>query len=260
MHIGYDVKNGVEYAKLCTSRREGARTFKDYTNLGRVLNKERGVYQNRERGVYTYDLATNTYGDAPVDIVPPSRKRKKESLIVDFGDVYFLDTYIKNSGLQRVIDSIGYGNPDTLSAMIAFYALNSLANCYAQDWWEGSYARIIYPLANLSSQRISDFLTAIGDEYSQREFFREYLPFLERTGMETENVLIDSTGLPNSIRFPLTAISNHNGEINNEVRLIYVVQQNTGMPIHFRYCPGNVIDASTLIRCIAELKEQGLVK
>jgi len=74
----------------------------------------------------------------------------------------------------------------------------------------------------------------------------------------TPNVLIDSSGLPNSIHFPLTAISNHNGEISNEVRLIYVVQQSTGLPIYFRYCPGNVIDVTTLIRCLAELKEQGI--
>jgi hypothetical protein len=223
-----------------------------------VLDKERGIYQNRERGVFTYDLETNAYGKAPAEVVSPSRKRKKESLIFDFGDVYFLDEYIKSSGLREAIDAIGYGNPDTLNAMVAYYALNSLANCYSGDWWEGSYARILYPMANLTSQRISDFLATIGDEYSQREFFKAYLPLLERLGAETQNVVIDSTGLPNSIHFPLTAISNHNGEISNEVRLIYVVQQNTGLPIYFRYCPGNVIDASTLIRCIAELKEQGV--
>lgn len=79
---------------------------------------------------------------------------------------------------------------------------------------------------------------------------------LDRSGLDNENVLIDSTGLPNSIHFPLTAISNHNGEINNEVRLIYVVQQKTGLPLYFRYCPGNVIDTMTLIRCLEELKAQ----
>ena len=258
MHIGYDMKNGVEYAKLCASHRDGKRTYKDYVNLGRVLDKERGIYQNRERGVFTYDLESDTYGKAPAEVVPPTKRQKKEPLIVDFGDVYLLDMFIKKSGLRKAIDSIGYGNPDTLNAMIAYYALTSLANCYAGDWWEGSYARFLYPRANLTSQRISDFLTAIGDEYSQREFFKEYVPLLERLGAKTENVVIDSTGLPNSIRFPLTAISNHNGEISNEVRLIYVVQQNTGLPIYFRYCPGNVIDASTLVRCIAELKEQGV--
>jgi transposase len=73
-----------------------------------------------------------------------------------------------------------------------------------------------------------------------------------------ENILIDSTGLPNSIHFPLTAINNHNGVISDEVRLIYVVHQKTGMPIYFRYCAGNIIDASTLIRCLEELQVQGV--
>jgi transposase len=70
--------------------------------------------------------------------------------------------------------------------------------------------------------------------------------------------LIDSTGLPNSIHFPLTAISTHNGETSEEVRLIYVVHQETGLPIYFRYCAGNIIDISTLVRCIEELKAQGV--
>ena len=257
MYIAYDVKNGIEYAKLCVSKREGEAVLKDYTNLGRVLDKERGIYRNRERGVFTYNLATNTYGKPSAEFVPPAANRK-ESLILDFGDVFFLDQFIRMKGLYAAVDAIGYGNPDTLYAMLCYYAVCSAANYHAQSWWEGSYARILFPKANLTSQRISDFLTAIGDEYSQREFFKEYFKMLDRSGSDTENVLIDSTGLPNSIHFPLTAISNHNGEISSEVRLIYVVQQKTGLPLYFRYCPGNVIDASTLIRCLEELKAQGI--
>jgi hypothetical protein len=257
MFIAYDIKNGIEYAKLCVSSRIGAEVSKDYTNLGRVLDKGRGIYKNRERGVFTYDLASNTYGKAPVEYVPPAASRK-ELLILDFGDAFFFDRFIRAEALHPAIDAIGYGNPDTLYAMITYYAVCSAANCHAQSWWEGSYARILYPKANLSSQRISDFLTAIGDEYSQREFFQEYFKLLGRTGSDNESVLIDSTGLPNSIRFPLTAVNSHNGEISNEVRLIYVVRQKTGLPLYFRYCPGNVIDTMTLIRCIEELKAQGI--
>jgi hypothetical protein len=257
MFITYDVKSGVEYAKLNTATRVGKNVHKDYDNLGRVLDKERGIYRSRERGVFTYDLDTNTYGKAPADFVPLTVSRK-ESLILDFGDAYFLDQFIRSSGLSASIDAVGYGNPDTLSAMISYYALCSMANVHAQSWWEGSYVRILYPKANLSSQRISDFLFAVGDEYSYREFFQEYFKLLDKSASGSENVLIDSTGLPNSIRFPLTAISSHNGEINNEVRLIYVVQQKTGLPLYFRYCPGNVIDTTTLIRCLEELKAQGV--
>jgi len=222
-----------------------------------VLDKRRGIYKNRERGIFTYDLASNPYDKAPVEYLPPAAGRK-ELLILDFGDTFFIDWFMRAKALRPAIDAIGYGNPDTLYAMIMYYAVCSASNCHAQSWWEGSYARILYPNANLSSQRISDFLTAIWDEYSQREFFQEYFTLLDRSGSGAENVLIDRTGLPNSIRFPLTAVKNHNGEVSNEVRLVYVVQQKTGLPLYFRYCPGNVIDTMTLIRSLEELKAQGI--
>lgn len=138
--------------------------------------------------------------------------------------------------------------------MVAFYVLSAMANCYAEEWWEGSYARILYPNANLSSQRISDLLEAVGDEQSYRNFFASYFRDVVQKREGGEDILIDSTGLPNSIHFPLPAISNHNGKISNEVRLIYVVQRETNLPIYFRYIPGNVIDVSTLTRTIKELK------
>jgi hypothetical protein len=81
-------------------------------------------------------------------------------------------------------------------------------------------------------------LAAVGDERAQRAFFREYILYITQSKVEGTNILIDSTGLPNSIHFPLTAISNHNGEISNEIRLIYVTQQETGLPIYFRYGQG----------------------
>ena len=69
MHITYDVKNDVEYAKLCTSKRQGKKVSKTYTNLGRVLDREKGIYQNRERGVFTFSLE-HGYGKAPAEFVP----------------------------------------------------------------------------------------------------------------------------------------------------------------------------------------------
>ena len=258
MFIAYDTKNKTQYAKICTTKRNGTQTTKTYQNLGKVLDKQQGIYQNKQRGIFTYNLKTNTYNNPPPQYVPPPKKHKKQPLILDFGDTYFLDTFIKTNNLHTPIQAIEYGNPDTLNAMIAYYTLSNMANCHAQDWYQGNYARILYPKANLTSQRISDFLTTIGEEQNQRKFFQNYINLLEQTGIDTSNILIDGSGLPNNIHFPLSAIRNHKGEIKNEARLIYVTQQNTGLPIYFRYCPGNVIDASTLIRCLAELKEQGI--
>jgi hypothetical protein len=250
MYIGYDVKNGVKYAKICSSKRVDGKVKTTQQSLGRVIDEKNGIYRNRKRGLFTYDVSTGEFGQA--DSAPVSG-RKQEKLILDFGDAYFLDAYIRMKGLDRVIESIGYGNIDSVWALTLFYVLCNMANCRSADWYEGGYAKIMYSKANLASQRVSDMLSAIGDERTYREFFKAYVPLLVKRD-SGEDILIDSTGLPNSIHFPLTAISNPNGEINNETRLIYVVQQNSSLPLFFRYCPGNIVDVSTLTRTLLELK------
>lgn len=259
MFIAYDIKNGIEYGKICISKRVGNKTSKSYINLGRVIDKDNLIFKNRKQGVFKYNLTDNTYSapDASL-ILPEPASCNKEKLIVDFGDSYILDSFIRNEGISDIIDSIEYGNSDTTFAMVQYYILCSMANCHALTWWEGNFARYLYPKANLVSQRISEFLATIGSEECYRNFFEAYIPFISGMTANGDNILIDSTGLPNSIHFPLTAISNHNGDINNEVRLIYVSQQETGYPIYMRYCPGNVIDVSTLVRTIYELKEAGV--
>jgi len=56
----------------------------------------------------------------------------------------------------------------------------------------------------------------------------------------------------------ITAVNNHGGVVSDEVRLILVVQKETGMPVFMRYVPGNVNDASTLVRTMTELGAQGV--
>jgi transposase len=130
----------------------------------------------------------------------------------------------------------------------------------------------LYPKAQLSSQRISDALADIGSEDAKRGFFKEYFRFLDKVvpnptadaGADSnadelwEGILTDSSGLPNSSRMSLTAVNTHNGVTSEEIRLIYVVQQRTGLPLFYRYVAGNIVDVTTFMRTIAELKANGI--
>lgn len=283
MYIAYRTSNGQTYAFLAEAVRNGKTVKKNYlVNLGRVLDKEKGIYRSRERGVYTYDLESNSYGKVPVDYIEPSKSKpskylvaggkKRSRLCIEFGDSFFLDAFLKETGLYQVIDAAGYGNKDTLHAIVFYYLLSQQPNSHAADWYELSYAKYLFPNATMSSQRISDALAEIGMEDSKRLFFGAYYPYmhgltvpqpkqdfgLADPGDTGEGILIDSTGLPNSAHLPITAVSNHNGEIHNEVRLIYVVQQKTGLPLFFSYVAGNVIDASTVKHVVAHLRKNGI--
>ena len=253
MAIGYDVKNGIKYAKICKGERCGKTVTSKQICLGRVIDEDKKIYHNRKRGYFTYDDETDEYSSVDLSLVPIiKRKNSKEKLILDFGDTFFLDNYIKDLNLYESIEELKYGNKDSVKALLFFYLLTNYANCYAQEWLDGNYAKILFPKANLNSEIISDILDSIGTENSYRSFFTKY--FKTIVSDKEEDILIDSTGLPNNIHFPLTAISNHNGEIENEIRLIYVVQRYTNLPLFFRYVPGNILDVSTLKTTIKELK------
>ena len=119
----------------------------------------------------------------------------------------------------------------------------------AQEWYNGNYARICFPNLDLSSQRISEALCRIGDEALWRRFFIQYT----QSVYTNNGVIIDSTGLPNDIGISLTALGHHGGVIENEIRMIMVVDRSSGEPLYFRYVAGNIVDVTTLKTTMNEL-------
>ena len=103
MYINYKLKDGIEYAMVVTSVRKGASVTKEKPlYLGRVIDKEHGIFKNRVRGIYKYDIKTNTFSSVPAEYQEPAMKRKtrypvRPTLVVSFGDVFLLDEFLKYS-------------------------------------------------------------------------------------------------------------------------------------------------------------------
>ena len=253
-----------KYAVAAISKRDGKDTEKTYTYLGRIVDKDAGIYKNRKRGLFTFDPATNEFGEVSAEVAAEylrqeedrkaQRQQKRRDYSVDFGDSFFLNAFLCQSGFMRVIDEIDFEKRDTLHAMLLFYVLSRDANCYALDWYSGNVVSLLYPNATMTSQRISDFLASIGTTENRIKFQRAYINYVKNNYSKDNNVLIDSSGLPNSINFPLTRTNVHNGKISNEVRIIFVVQKSTGLPIFYLSIPGNIVDVSTLKRIFLHLE------
>jgi len=252
--IRYEQKNNIVYASVYRSKRIENKKTNDIEYLGRVINREKGVFKNRKRGVFCYSLEDG-YTKAPAEYLS---LLGKECLILDFGDAFLLHELLKKTGLYDVLNKSFPYCLDTVLSMVSHRILDTVsASRYADEWWEGSYARFLYPKAILQSQRISEFLRNLGEEPYQRKFFHNYISYVAGEGCNC-GILLDSTGLPNDIRFPLTAINNHNGLISNEARLILVMDRRTRMPIYFRYAAGNIVDVTTLKTTLMELKAYGV--
>jgi len=258
MYISYSHKG--TYASAATSKRDGKKTSTDYRYLGRVIDRERGIYFNDDRGFFTFDPKTDTYGEVPQDFVLTSHEPRvsKGHVCVDFGDAFILNAYLYKSGLMGVVDSIPYKNRDTLHAMLLFYMLSDMANFNAIHWYEGNITRDLYPNANMKSQRINEFLASIGTAENRQAYQRAYIKYVLEHYDPDRDLLIDSSGLPNGIHMPLIGTNVHNGKVSREVRLIFVVQRKTGLPLFYQVVPGNIIDSSTLERIFLHLDSLGI--
>ena len=245
-----------QYAYITTSYREDGRVKTKDEYLGRIVDYDKGIFKSKDRGVFTFDMSTGEYGVPESSYVPNEieDRRKREHHSVDFGDAFFVYEFLHVTGFLKIIDKVSYGNPDTFHAMVLFYVLSSVANCDAINWFEGSIVKLLYPKANMTIQRLSGFLESIGNIDNIIAFEKEYIPYIYSHYSNSHGILIDSTELANSIHFWMTQTCNCNGNISNEMRMIYVVQKTTGLPLFYQPVPGNSVDVSTLERTLLHLE------
>lgn len=204
--------------------------------------------QTKYLGVVT-DKETKTY----------ERKRNakviEERLILDYGDSYILSEAVRKYGLYEIFNNVLPKEKDTLWALLFFKIITNSAFINAQTWLSGNYASLLYKDANVSSQRISDFLKKLGAEKVQRNFFKKYL---SHVADKECGVIIDSTGLPNEMDSPISQFGYHGGDVEQETRFVMVVDHKTQTPLYFRYVAGNIIDVSTLKNTMIELGKMGV--
>jgi len=181
--------------------------------------------------------------------------REDPSLILAYGDTYTINACVKQSVYYDIFSTLMPGQSDTLMSLVCYKLLRTSAMQHAQTWARGNYASLLYKNAAISSQQISVFLKKLGNEKIWRNFFNSYIKKI--TGGKT-GIVIDSTGLPNEINFPLSAWGCHGGGTERETRLVMVIEGNTGVPIYFRYMAGNIVDVSSLSNTIEELKAMGI--
>lgn len=214
-----------------------------------LWNKTTKKYKQKQRylGVIT-DHEKKTYARKRFETTP-------EKLILDFGDAFVINKYFEEIKFAKLIKAVFEGDSDFVQAMIMYRLCYPSAMRHAEEWMAGSYSRLLYPKAVLKSQRISESLASIGSESLLRAFFQEYYKTYSLTG---NGLVIDGSSLPNQIHIPLSQWGRSSEEIDIQIRFLLAVDKKTGEPLFFRYVPGSIVDVSTLVTTLAELKELGV--
>lgn len=180
-------------------------------------------------------------------IVRPQRKQAQEKMILDFGDSFFLMSFMQ-SRLREVYD---FAKQNGALSLIWYRILGKASMRRAQIWYEGNIARHLFP-ADLRSQRISEFLVKFGDEGLLRSFYRSYLHPPE------SGISIDTTALPNQIDLDMTQWGYSSETMEEEIKLLLVMDRSRNRPLYFRYIPGSILDVSSLQTTGEEMEKLGI--
>lgn len=182
-------------------------------------------------------------------------KQVEEKLILDFGDGFVLDQFLKSTSFYPLLKTLPTVLQETLYTLLFYRICHTGAMMHAKNWYDGNVIKILYKNADMASQRISDALMNLGEESLQRKFFQEYLQQFTTT---RQSIIIDATSLPNQIHTPMTTWGLSGEEIDKQLRFLLVVDKKTTNPLFFRSLPGNIVDVSTVKNTVQELAQHNI--
>jgi hypothetical protein len=253
--IAVHKSKGIEYASVCTPARVNGKKVNNQVYLGRVINLEEGRFRSKARGEFFYSLEN---GFSYPTSEPESRIKAamaKGSLV--FGNVFCTHTLLERTGLLNLFTETEKSSPDTLLALLMHRLIENYADSQASSFLEQTYASLLYPAADLSSQNIIRYLTILGSEAVREDFLRRYSNMMYSDDSAV-GILINNAVLLNDIGLPKLALGSQEGSAEKQMRLIYAVERETFSPIYYKNIAGNVVDIVTLKETIAEMKSMNV--
>ena len=257
---GHDVEYGIWPG---TSKRQNGKVIKiGRMYLGRVIDKSNLIFFNNTQGLFRFDPSDQSFHEVKKEtnvFDAPANEAGNALSTLRFGGSYFLGKLLPGIEYHTVLDNIETENPDCLNALLHCYLLSPNADMHSNVWFDKSFAKFLYPVANLCSQRISEFYEKIGKDDAQRIIFLEkHIEYVLKSTNDEYCIIIDSSACQNAWDVPITMASSHEIENNIDCRVILAVQRSTGLPLYYEIIRGNVIDSAALDSVRKTLENLGL--
>lgn len=235
--------------------------------LGRVLylreDKKDGIFLSPTRGLIEYNAASDEF-------TPVSRDDKRISQLevfpdpevhTVFGDAYLLIKFLEKSGLLSVFRSVFPKNEDyeRLLCHVLHGILKDGSRIPCDCFIEKSFASYVLadvPVTSLHSD--TRFFSMMGDDRTRMAFFKKFISFMRKESPDFgRGCYVDSTPLPNDIADnPFNALSCHGiASSSDQIRLILVLDEISGLPVWYDIIPGNVLDINTIMNVVNDVAD-----
>ncbi len=227
--------------------------------LGKVIalsdDRKSGIFLSPTRGLIEYNVINDTFNDVePNDSrIIHSRIATPNKVHTVFGDVYFLLTFLKDSNMLFILQNTFEKRKDYERTLchILHGILKNGSKITCDNFIAKSFASLIFKNIQISSLKTDTyFYKLLGDDNIRLSFFKNFVSVMQGKNPKFgKGCYVDSTPLPNDINNnPFNALCCH-GVSSSEImmRLILVLDEETGLPVWYDIIPGNVLDINTIM-------------
>ena len=233
--------------------------------LGKILylhpDGKSGIFMSPTRGLVEYDVVSDEFHAVEKD---DSRISQYDIFPVTdihtvFGDVFLILKFLEKSSLINVFRTVFLKNIDF--ERVLCHVIHGIARdgskITCDNYISKSFASYVLsdvPVASLKSD--TNFFTLMGEDKVKLAFFRTFITTMRQTNPSFgKGCYVDSTPLPNDIEDnPFNALCSHGvGMASVQMRLILVLDENTGLPVWYDIIPGNVLDINTVMTVVNDV-------
>lgn len=226
--------------------------------LGKIIwlpeDRSSGIFYSPTRGLIECFPKDNIFQPVSQDDkrIINSKFKNKNIIHTIFGDVYWLLTFMAQSGMTDVITKAFPDKEfrDKVIIHILHTILHDNSRVTCDNFVLNSF--IQYLFTNISFQTLktdSDFFEKMGDDNCKVSFFKSYVNFIrEKHENFGKGCYVDSTPLPNDIKDnPLNELCSHGtGHAENQLRLVLILDKENSLPVWFTTIAGNIVDINTV--------------
>lgn len=237
--------------------------------LGKVLylstDKKVGIFHSPVRGLVQYDANEGAFSDVELnDPRLPSWYACEEAPVhTVFGDVWFLLQFIRDNGFLDVLRAAC--SKDAQLQRLVSHLLHEVLKCGSkyscEDFIAKSFASYFMKGITMRSLKSdSAYYTFMGQDEQRMSYFKAFIAHMRKKHPGFGKACyIDSTPLPNDIADnPFNALCSHGiDSCAVMMRLILILDEETGLPVWYSIIPGNILDISTL-QSVLEDVQSGL--
>lgn len=234
--------------------------------LGKVIflseDGKSGLFMSPTRGFVEYNSRTDVF--TPVNREDPRAESlpgvyPQTEIHTVFGDSYLLLKFLENCGLLAILQATFPGKEDfeRVLAHVIHGIMRNGSKITCDNFIAKSFASYILDDIPVSSLRTdSAFFNMMGDDHVKMKFLGNFIAAMRKKIPDFgTGCYVDSTPLPNDIDDnPFDELCCHGiSSSAMQMRLVLVLDEDTGLPVWYDIIPGNILDLSTIMSVLNDI-------